>query len=70
MNKQTELMLVEEFSDLELEAISGGANNNNVIGISVDNNNVEIAKNVSVAAAAAVAVLGAAGAAGRAIVFP
>ena len=60
MNKQTELMLVEEFSDLELEAISGGANNNGLIVVSVEDN--EIVKNVKVNAAAAIAVLGSAGA--------
>jgi hypothetical protein len=53
MNKQTELMLVEEFSDLELEAISGGAKNEGLIVVSVEKNNILNDVNVAVAAAVA-----------------
>lgn len=62
MNKQTELMLVEEFSDLELEAISGGANNSGLIVVSVEDN--EIVKNVNVAVNAAAAIVALGGRAG------
>jgi len=43
MNKQADLLLVEEFSDQELEAISGG---NSLIEVS--NNRVNIPVNVDV----------------------
>jgi hypothetical protein len=47
MFKQTELMLVEEFSELELEAISGGKTTNNQQGgvVNVGVGNVEVIKN-------------------------
>ena len=62
MIKQTELMLVEEFSEKELEAISGGANNNGLIVVSVEDN--EIVKNVNVAVNAAAAIVALGGRAG------
>jgi len=43
MNKQADLLLIEEFSDQELEAISGG---NSLI--EVNNNRVNIPVNVDV----------------------
>ena len=43
MNKQADLLLVEEFSDQELEAISGG---NSLIEVS--NNRVNIPVNVDI----------------------
>ena len=46
MNKQTGLMLIEEFSELELEAISGGATTNTQKGVvNVGVGNVEVIKN-------------------------
>jgi len=55
MTKQTELMLVEEFSEKELEAISGGATGS-LINIEVGD--VTILEKVNVALAANVAILG------------
>ena len=50
MNKQADLLLVEEFSDQELEAISGGSlievNNNRVnipVNVDVDIRNINVA---------------------------
>lgn len=53
MNTQMDLLLIEEFSEQELEAISGGANNNaGLVVVNVEDN--EILNNVNVAANLAV----------------
>jgi len=46
MTKQTELMLVEEFSEKELESISGGISfQKGVVNVNVEDNKIEIIKN-------------------------
>ena len=59
MTKQTELMLVKEFSEKELESISGGALVTVVAAdvIDVNRNRIEILNNNDVDANVAVAVL-------------
>ena len=59
MNNQTELMLVEELSEKELESISGGALVTVVAAdvIDVNRNRIEILNNNDVDANVAVAVL-------------
>lgn len=48
LQKTAVVPFVEELSDLELEAISGGGNNN-LVNAEINNNNVEVLKNVNVA---------------------
>ena len=57
MNNQTELMLVEELSEKELESISGGALVTVVAADVIDVNNNRILNNNNVDAQVAVAVL-------------
>jgi hypothetical protein len=66
MFNQTDLMLVEEFSEQELESVSGGQNSGLiVVDVSnvANNNDIDIIRDVKVNLNAAVAVLGRAGAA-------
>jgi len=52
MTKQTKLMLVEEFSEKELEAISGGAKQEGLVNVDVSGNEVIKNTNIGVAAQA------------------